>query len=63
VELDSWLFHSGRIAFENDRERDADTLAAGHVTVRMTWARTERAPRKEAARLHAILLARRSKAA
>lgn len=36
VELDSWDFHSGREAFEDDRERDGVTTEAGLVTVRIT---------------------------
>jgi hypothetical protein len=36
VELDSWDFHSNREAFEDDRERDGVTTAAGFVTVRIT---------------------------
>jgi very-short-patch-repair endonuclease len=63
VELDGWDFHSSRESFESDRERDASTLAAGCVTVRVTWERmTERAAR-EATRLHAILNQRRDEAA
>jgi hypothetical protein len=52
VELDSWEFHQDRGSFESDRDRDADTLAAGHLTVRITWGRMTKA---EAARLHRIL--------
>jgi len=52
VELDSWEFHQDRGSFETDRDRDADTLAAGHLTVRMTWARMTA---REAARLREIL--------
>jgi hypothetical protein len=63
VELDSWEFHSGRDAFETDRNRDADTLAAGHVTVRITWERLLHTPSDEATRLHTILQARRRRAA
>ena len=55
VELDGWGFHSDREAFESDRERDADTLAAGHHTVRVTWERIHERPAKEAARLREIL--------
>jgi very-short-patch-repair endonuclease len=58
VELDGFEFHGTRQAFEKDRERDATTLAAGHITVRITWERLTNAPDKEAARLHAILAAR-----
>jgi Transcriptional regulator, AbiEi antitoxin/Protein of unknown function (DUF559) len=59
VELDSWLFHKGKIAFESDRERDAETLARGFVTVRVTEERLDERPGEEANRLHAILESRR----
>jgi hypothetical protein len=58
VELDSWEFHKNRIAFETDRERDAETLAHGFITVRITWQRIHEAPAREAARLQAILAQR-----
>ena len=44
VELDSWPFHKGKIPFESDRERDAETLARGFVTVRVTEERLEQRP-------------------
>jgi very-short-patch-repair endonuclease len=52
IELDSWEFHQDRGSFESDRNRDADTLAAGHLTVRITWGRMTA---REAVRLHAII--------
>jgi hypothetical protein len=55
VELDGWDFHKGKIAFEDDRERDAEMLAHSHVTVRMTWDRIHERPRREARRLRKIL--------
>ena len=58
VELDGWDFHSNRRSFERDRDRDAALLAAGYVTVRITWERLTGAPAREAARLRAILKAR-----
>jgi hypothetical protein len=58
VEIDSWRFHQDRSAFESDRERDADTLAAGHVTVRATHQRLHDTPEAEARRLSAILAGR-----
>jgi hypothetical protein len=58
VELDGWDFHSDRGAFESDRDRDADRLAAGFLTVRITTERFETAPAREAERLHKILRAR-----
>jgi very-short-patch-repair endonuclease len=63
VELDSWGFHSSRESFESDRERDASTLAASHVTVRLTWERMHRRGAIEAARLQQILRDRRPRAA
>jgi Transcriptional regulator, AbiEi antitoxin/Protein of unknown function (DUF559) len=60
VELDSWGFHKGKIAFEADRERDAETLARGFVTVRVTEERLDERPGEEASRLHAILATRRA---
>jgi len=60
VELDSWRFHKGKPAFETDRERDADTLAHGLVTVRVTEERLAERPEHEAERLHAILRRRRA---
>jgi hypothetical protein len=55
IELDSWDFHRDRDVFESDRDRDADTLAAGHHTVRITWERLEDRPAREADRLHEII--------
>ncbi len=59
VEIDSWRFHSDRQAFESDRDRDAERLAAGIETVRVTEERLKAWPDREAERLHAILRARR----
>jgi hypothetical protein len=58
VELDGYEFHSTPRAYENDRERDANALAAGFVTVRITWARMTHAAEREGRRLHGILKAR-----
>jgi very-short-patch-repair endonuclease len=55
VELDGWEFHNDRTAFESDRDRDADRLAAGLTTVRLTWDRLTAQPAAEAARLRLIL--------
>jgi hypothetical protein len=63
VELDSYEFHRGRAAFEQDRDRDADTLLAGYETMRITWERLTGAPEAEATRLRAILTGRRRRAA
>jgi very-short-patch-repair endonuclease len=63
VELDGWDFHSSRESFESDRERDASTLAAGCVTVRVTWERMHERAAREAARLQTILEQQRGQAA
>ena len=55
VELDGWEFHSDRGSFESDRDRDAELLAAGYQTIRITWERLKSQPAREAARLRAIL--------
>ena len=62
VELDGWEYHSSREAFEQDRERDANAIAGGIPTVRVTWERIHKAPQREAARLDAILASRRARA-
>jgi hypothetical protein len=61
VELDGWGFHNDKEAFENDRERDADHLELGLVTMRLTKDRFDAHADGEGARLHRILevLARR----
>lgn len=58
VELDGWDFHSSRLAFERDRERDATALAAGIGTYRITWPRLIERPAREAHRLRRVLRAR-----
>jgi very-short-patch-repair endonuclease len=37
VEIDGYAYHSGRAAFERDRARDADLMAAGLRVLRITW--------------------------
>jgi very-short-patch-repair endonuclease len=59
VELDGWEVHKTQAAFEGDRDRDAENLKAGYVTVRVTWKRMTGSPAREAARLEKILRARR----
>jgi very-short-patch-repair endonuclease len=59
VELDGFAYHRDRVSFESDRERDAATLAARFETVRVTWERLTTGAEREAARLRAILAARR----
>ena len=42
VELDSWLHHGTRAAFERDRTRDAELDARGIATVRFTYEQATR---------------------
>jgi hypothetical protein len=55
IELDSRTYHMDDEAFEDDRERDADHLDHGLITVRITKQRFEERPDAEAARLLRIL--------
>jgi hypothetical protein len=59
VEVDGYEVHSGRISFEDDRDRDANMLALGLPTVRVTEGRMDNSPDREAERLHRILEGRR----
>jgi very-short-patch-repair endonuclease len=57
IELDSRQFHTTPLAFENDRNRDADLLKAGFPTIRITDQRLKEQTR-EARRLREILRSR-----
>jgi very-short-patch-repair endonuclease len=59
VEVDGFAFHGSRAAFERDRVRDADLLAAGYRVVRFTWRQITCEPHAVVARLAALLQARR----
>jgi very-short-patch-repair endonuclease len=51
VELDGRGFHAHTVAFERDRERDAELASLGYRVVRITWRRLHEQPDREAARL------------
>jgi very-short-patch-repair endonuclease len=55
VEVDGYAFHRTRRAFEKDRRRDADLVAAGYRTIRVTWTQLTAEPERVAARLGAAL--------
>jgi very-short-patch-repair endonuclease len=57
VETDGWEAHGTRAAFERDRRRDADLLAAGWRVLRISYARLEREPGWVAERIAAALAA------
>jgi very-short-patch-repair endonuclease len=54
VELDSRTFHERRSAFEADRERDGDLLAAGYRVYRVTWEAITKRRAKVVARLQGL---------
>jgi very-short-patch-repair endonuclease len=37
VEVDGYTYHSNRAAFERDRRRDQQLIAAGYRVIRVTW--------------------------
>jgi very-short-patch-repair endonuclease len=55
AELDGRRYHEHDRAFERDRERDANLLAAGYRVIRVTWQRLASQPEREAERLRALL--------
>lgn len=55
VEVDGFAFHSSRAAFERDRLRDADLLAAGYRVIRITWRRLTQEPEAVVASLAVAL--------
>jgi very-short-patch-repair endonuclease len=44
VETDSWGYHGDPLAFEKDRQRDVDLIAAGYDVHRTTYKMLERNP-------------------
>jgi very-short-patch-repair endonuclease len=58
LEFDSFLFHSGRRAFEHDRRRDQRFAAAGYLVIRLTWRQLEQEPYAVIARIAQALAAR-----
>lgn len=57
VEMDSFAFHHHRAAFEHDRARDAELIAAGYRVVRLTHRRLEADPSAVAGQLRRLLTA------
>lgn len=44
VEVDSWTYHRGSVAFQDDHARDLDLRAAGYVVLRYTEKQLENEP-------------------
>lgn len=55
VELDTYEFHGGRVAFEVDRKRQEDLMLAGIEVVRITGRRIDREPGEVMERLGRLL--------
>jgi very-short-patch-repair endonuclease len=60
VETDSWTYHRGSVAFEDDHARDLDFRAAGYTVLRFTGDQLEEEPERVVDDLtRALALARR----
>jgi very-short-patch-repair endonuclease len=55
LEVDGYAFHRTRRAFEQDRRRDAELVAAGYRVMRVTWRQLTHQPEALTARLGAAL--------
>jgi very-short-patch-repair endonuclease len=51
LEVDGYLTHGTRLAFESDRRRDQVHIAAGYVVIRITWRQLQTEPVAILARL------------
>ena len=58
IELDGWVFHGDREAFERDRQRDLVLAAAGWLVVRVTWRRLHDEPAALATSLRKVIAGR-----
>ncbi|HEX9109084.1 MAG TPA: DUF559 domain-containing protein [Longimicrobiales bacterium] len=56
VEIDGFAFHSSPAAFERDRRRDADVVAAGFRVLRVTWRQLTGEPEAVLARVAQALI-------
>jgi len=63
AEFDSWTYHRGRAAFEQDRLRDQHLLAAGHRVTRITGRQLDHSAYEVVARLATIIAAARLQSA
>ncbi|HEX8051020.1 MAG TPA: DUF559 domain-containing protein [Solirubrobacterales bacterium] len=55
VEVDSWTYHRGSVAFENDHARDLDLHEAGYTALRFTDRQLETEPERIAADIRSAL--------
>jgi very-short-patch-repair endonuclease len=59
VELDTYDYHGGHVAFEKDRLRQEDLKLAGIEMIRVTGTRMDREPQAVMSRLRRLLSQRR----
>ncbi len=57
VETDSYLYHRGKLAFQEDRERDLDLRRRGYDVIRLSERQIEEGPARVAETLTAVLSA------
>jgi len=57
VETDSYLYHRGKLAFQEDRERDLDLRRRGYDVIRLSERQVDDEPARVAETLAAMLLA------
>ena len=55
VEVDTWTYHRGSAAFEDDHARDLDLRAAGYTVLRFTDRQLEGEPERVVAGLRDAL--------
>jgi very-short-patch-repair endonuclease len=59
VETDSYLYHRGRVAFQDDRGRDLDLTRRGYEVLRLSERQVDAEPERVAETLAAVLAASR----
>jgi very-short-patch-repair endonuclease len=57
VETDGYRYHRGRVAFENDRDRDLALRALGYAVIRLSDTQLEEEPEKVASIIRRLLAA------
>jgi very-short-patch-repair endonuclease len=56
VEADSWTYHRGSVAFQDDHARDLDLRAAGYAVLRFSEGQLEEEPGRVAADVRRALV-------
>jgi very-short-patch-repair endonuclease len=56
VETDGYRYHRGRVAFEDDRDRDLKLRALGYDVIRLTYRQVMKSPEEVAASVRRALV-------